>query len=126
MTARINYESLCCQAAIDEQFHICKECREHAEPVTLYTDGTPVEVDASGFITGPLMNPDGTPIPPLPLTTETLQVLRQGFNDLPGTHDTKIGLIFASAFILIMCVLAIVMPFSSVPAGNTQTVGRAK
>ena len=57
---------------------------------------------------GPLVDENGKP-----LTTETLQVLRQGFNNIPVSHDTKIGLIFTSAFILIMCVLAIVMPFSS-------------
>lgn len=41
--------SLCCDAEINEQFHICGDCGEHAEPLR-FTDGEPVKTDANGMV----------------------------------------------------------------------------
>jgi len=99
MTYANDNESLCCNARIDEQFARCTECGCHAEPVTLYTDGTPVEVDASGFITGPLVDESGRP-----LTTETFgERFRRDFN--PQVNDA-VGLIFLAVPILMLCLIS--------------------
>jgi len=53
---------------------------------------------------GPLMNPDGSPIPPLPLTTETFgERFRRDFN--PQVNDA-VGLIFLAVPILMLCLIS--------------------
>jgi hypothetical protein len=38
-------ESLCCGAKIDQQFHRCSDCGDHAEPVVIDADGIIRDVD---------------------------------------------------------------------------------
>jgi len=53
-------------------------------------------------------NPDGSP-----LTTEAIEVIRNSFNAIPLSHDTKIGVLMLSLVFIVMGIMVVAVPFTS-------------